>query len=679
MFIKASQFDYKNPVFLFCAGWCLALMSGWLPIKHNLQTFIHMWQIETFVSVFFIIVLSYLLYSQRDKFLALSLSRQELNFIVFPMLAFIIWSALSISWSPSSKSALYHTLIWSEYLIFYLIARQILTAQSGYKSLLSLLTITILTVIVPAIFEYGSFMVFGGSTSIGMRYSKYGELVNTIFPLILIGVLRLKRRKFIAGLILIPVIGMFILATLSRANIMLFIGGMIIMTGVIFTVRRFRQYRRKMALIILAIIILPLPFQFITFFSEKPNVPIIERVKDSDGITASNDFRKLTTLISLEMFETHPFVGIGADNFGLRFNEYRAIYSAKNPTDANLKTAENEIAGRSHDEYLQILAELGAIGGMIFLWFLCGIGLMFLNAAKRFRRISPLPIAALVGIALFLANSLVSSFSFRLVQNGFVFFFVLAVAAKSLLKSNLAEKSADKIIVPANRLKFGYALGIAACLLLAAQCLARVSSVYFSNEAQRQTNIETALPFYQTSFWLDPENPAPRYAYGMNLFKAGRFSEAVPQFQESAKLGYAGSTDLSYLATAQTLAGDSKGAEQTFAYAAKIYPFSSFVRARYASILKAEDKTDESDRQLKYALELNEKQAQTWWTLIDEGSRAASQKAFQDKNRAELSDLIPAGSVYAVLAEREIIHPEEKAELNLDNLGLPQNAETRTQ
>ena len=115
------------------------------------------------------------------------------------------------------------------------------------------------------------------------------------------------------------------------------------------------------------------------------------------------------TTLSFEMFKANPVVGAGADNFGMEVNKYREIYGANNPDDINLKASENELPERSHNEYLQILAELGVVGLLIFVAFLFGIGLMLIIAFRR--RASLITIGSLIGVFMFLASSLVSSYS----------------------------------------------------------------------------------------------------------------------------------------------------------------------------------------------------------------------------------------------------------------------------
>jgi tetratricopeptide (TPR) repeat protein len=422
-----------------------------------------------------------------------------------------------------------------------------------------------------------------------------------------------------------------------------------------------------MALVAVAIVLAPLPFHLITFFTQEVNIPLVKRLKDSESISYSTDVRKLLKSVSLEMFQAHPVTGVGADNFGMQFNDYRIRYADKNPTDVNLMTAETETAERSHNEYLQILAELGIVGGLIFLWFLAGIGLMAVSALIQLRRISLIPLAGLLGVGFFLASSFISSFSFRLIQNGFVFFFVLAIAAKFLFRAKSEGNTDSKINLSPTHLKLGYALGITASLLLTVHCVVRVTSVYYSNKAQHMPEVEQALPYYQIAFRLDDENSTARYAYGMKLLATGKYSEAAEQLEISIAGQRASSTDFSYLATAQTMAGDNGGAEKTLARAMRLYPFSTFVRIRYATLLQANGKLKESAEQFQTARQINKSETNTWWSIMNEGPREASLRAAQSEDFLPVYKLSPEQAVHAVATDRELKYPGENFKISFGN------------
>ena len=664
MFPQSLKTDNTRFSALFSVGFCLVLLTVWIPVAVRLQTFMLFWRVEITASIFLALTLVFLLYKTGAGNLRLSISRREIRFIIIPIAAFIFWSGLSMLWTTSWKAAAYHTLIWIEYLIFYLIVRHFVTTADGFKTLIKFTCGVFVLMMLPAIIEYCWFLVYAGGTSLGIRFAKYGEQIVTILPLVIVGVLRLDGKKFISGALVVTAMWLFILSTLGRTNLILCFGEIALIVFLLLVFKRFRKYRRKAAAIITIALVSTLLIHSLTFLADKPNVPIVARVSDDEGMSYSNNFRKLMTSISLEVFKTHPFVGAGADNYGILFNYYRAIYADKNPTDVNLKVAENEIAERSHNEYLQILAELGIVGGLIFLCFLGGIALMAFRALRDFRRLSLFPIAALLGVGMFLASSLVSSFSFRLIQNGFIFFFVLAVAAKFLLKD---KSDSEKITVSANRLKLGYSAGIIACLLLTVYCGMRAASVYYAHKIGEFTDFNQATPLYEKSFWLDELNPDVRFDLALNLLNAKRYDEAAMQFRKSIDIGRANSSSYSYLSTAQYLDGNTVAAENTFAEALRLYPFSPFVRARYAYFLQLNNKNAEAGQQLDIARKLDKKQANSWWSLINNGIQPTTDKVFKNKDDfAPVMDLFPDDSLAAVRAEREIRFPAEKITYDFD-------------
>lgn len=665
MFAQSLKTENTRFITLFGVGFCLVLLTVWIPVAVKLQTFMLFWRVETTASIFLTFTLAVLLYKSSSKDLRLSVSRQEFRFIIIPLLLFIFWSGLSMLWATLWKAAAYHTLIWIEYLIFYLIIRHLITIEGGFKTLIKFACGVFVLMMIPAIIEYCWFLVYGGATTLGIRFAKYGEQIVTILPLVIVGVLLLDGKKFISGAFVVTAIWLFMLSTLGRTNLILCLIEAAIIVFLLIAFKRFRKYLRKIAVIIAIAAISTLLVHSPALLAEKPNVPIVARVSDDEGMSYSNNFRKLMTSISAEVFKTHPIIGVGADNYGILFNEYRAIYADKNPTDINLKVAENEIAERSHNEYLQILAELGIIGGLIFLYFLSGIGVMSIQALRNLRKISLFPIAALLGAGMFLVSSLVSSFSFRLIQNGFIFFFVLAVAAKFLLKDKSDSK---KIIVPARQLKLMYSAGIIACLLLTLYCGMRATSVYYAHKIGELDNLEQAMPLYEKSFWLDDLNPDARFDLGVNLLNAKRYDEAAIQFKKSIDIGRAVSSSYSYLSTAQYLAGDTVAAENTFAEALRLYPLSPFVHARYAYFLQLNGKNPEAEQQLEIARKLNKKQANSWWSLINDGIQPTTEKVFANKDDfAPVMDLIPGDSLAAIRAEREIRFPGEKIQYDFGN------------
>jgi tetratricopeptide (TPR) repeat protein len=261
---------------------------------------------------------------------------------------------------------------------------------------------------------------------------------------------------------------------------------------------------------------------------------------------------------------------------------------------------------------------------------------------------------------MFLVSSLVSSYSFRFIQNGFIFFFVLAIAAKLLY-----PKPAERIgySVSTSHFRLGAGLGMAACFILLAYSTVRVTSSYFVREAHLATSLEAAVPSLEVAAKFDPENPDAEHVYGMWLIKERRFAEAIPHLQRMIGLGFATSPKFSYLATAEILSGDAEGAEKTLEHAAILYPRSTFVLTRYAAILRANGKHAQATAEMSRAQAIDVKAANSWWTLINDGPQAATEAAFHSDDRTEVMDLTPVEGIFAILDEREIMYPGERSKI----------------
>lgn len=651
--------ELQKPIVLFCIGFAAVMLALTIAIPPVWTTFIHSWRVELTAAVFLLVTLAAAAYFKWNAAAQWTVSSVEIKLIVLPISAFICWSALSMIWAASWRSSLHHTLVWSEYLIFFLLVRHFLETGRNYSKLVTTAALCIGFFGVLATTGYCTFLAIGTGTKLGIVYAKFGEQANTIFPLVLAGVLTLSGRKFAAGTALLAFLWLLDFCSLSRINILLFAAAAVFAVGVVFAFKRFRPYRRKLAIVAVVLIAVPIPLHVFNLFSDDAGIPMVRRVTDDALISSSNNFRKLMLSISEEMIVAHPLIGIGADNFGFETNAYRASYAARNLDDIDLAQAESEIPERAHNEYVQIFAELGIVGVAVFIWFMLGIGYTAVRIVRDQRGRFLHGYAALLGLALFLASSTVSSYSFRLVQNGFVFFFVLAVAAKLAFRQ---ETSEIPMSIPAGHSRFRLAVscGMIACVLMIGYCTVRVASVMYATQANYTTDLDAAMPLYQKAIALDSENPEAPYFYGMRLFSTGRYSEAVPLLQRSIDIGKARSEDYSYLASAQSISGDNAGAERTFTSAVRLYPRSPFVLTRYAALLRASGKNAESVIPLDLAKEINARQANTWWEMLTESPQAAADLAVVCEDYVPLMDLLPQPAMMAVKAEREIRFPKEK-------------------
>ena len=360
------------------------------------------------------------------------------------------------------------------------------------------------------------------------------------------------------------------------------------------------------------------------------------------------------------MIAEHPVTGIGADNFGTQANVYRERYGAAHPDDPNLANAEDGIPEHAHNEFLQIVAELGLVGGLIFAWFMFGLAIIAFRAMRNIKTGSLYACAAILGLGMFLASSLVSAYSFRVMQNGIVFFLVLAVAVKFALRRNRGHAKTELTVTAPARLRLAISAGILVCLGLLVYSGLRVGSVIIAVRANQTQGFENAMPLYELAMRLDNENPDVRQNLGMRLFGSRRYKEAIPYLESAISIGRGPSPEFSYLASAKSLAGDARGAEETMASAASLYPRSPFVLTRYAALLTDNGDTDASAELFRRALRIDENKSKTWRLLIDSGPKALSDMAARDARYLPVMDLTPKAAIYAVVTERFIKHPEEE-------------------
>lgn len=645
----------------------LVILSGWIPMFLNLRTFMFTWKVELAASVFIAAVSAYLLLSRASENVRRNLSQFDLYFVILPLMLFIAWSAASALWAASPQSAWMHTAMWMSYLVFYLTIRYVLENQNNFKLILALLTILLIIVGMPVIAEY-AFLLYAPQTltTLGIRSGKYNELINIVCPLLMTGILRWSGSKFRLGVFCVAVLWLFAISTMSRTGFGLFIVGMTAMTMTVFWFDQFKKYRRKTLWLLMVLALAPVPVHLISLLCPKPEIPMISKASNETAMKASNNSRKMLASVSLEIANAHRLIGIGANNFGVQQNNFRRAYGAKTPTDINLATSEDEIPERTHNEYLQILSELGLIGVAIFLSFLAGVVYLTLRLWKNRKRTSLFSFAALGGVWLFLISSTVSSYSFRLVQNGLVFFFALALASKLIVRHK-QRHSVKNVSLVFNKysLKIVYAFGIFLTLFLGTNSIFRAVSTSYSNELLDLRDAQRASFLYDQAIFYNRENPHAYLGYGLFLLNQGHYQEAGAEIYKAIRYGETSSATYSLLATAQTLGGDQSGAVETFAEAVDIYPHSTFVRTRYADLLQLNGDEHEAQNQLAAAHRINHRTAKTWWNLYREGVAKTNLKTVNDPDLIIVFDLKPQLSYTAYMQERWIRYPEEKPKLPL--------------
>ena len=132
---------------------------------------------------------------------------------------------------------------------------------------------------------------------------------------------------------------------------------------------------------------------------------------------------------SIRMFAAHPFLGSGFGSFAAAFPRYRAFY-------------DGFFINHAHDDYLELLLEMGLAGFAAAVWFIVVLyreGLRNLRPA-RFSPAALISTAALAGCTGLLAHSFMD-FNLHIPANAALFYVLCAIATAPLVSRNRSNSN----------------------------------------------------------------------------------------------------------------------------------------------------------------------------------------------------------------------------------------------
>ena len=625
--------------------WSLLLLVNFLPIIPQPAIIIgYLWKVEFAFATFLFISIIFFLKLPKEKFI--KFTRKEFFWIILPLILFTIWSAFSCFWAESWRSALHHTLLWACYIVFYILIRQIVAQPRLLNLSLTVTGIVVAILGIVCLIEYFSTSA-EYSVNVSLRYSKYAEAIATLFILfVALAISKKNRHSMLLGTIGI-VSWLGITFSLGRTQLIAALSGIFVFI-VLALIRFGRGVSPKKAIIFSAIFILVTVFSQIPSISGGSQQTTLKRFSGDEQSRASFQVRFLFWEIALENFKEHPILGVGADNFAINYPNARKNYTKTHLENQNLNFYEDVLPERPHNEFLQIMAELGIVGCLIFGWLLLGI-LRFTFSMRKSGG-SLLTIASVAGIAAFLVSSLASSYSFRVPANGLCFFFVLALAVKEWRVESRESRAkmelfSSRLSTPDSRLVFGLLICSAMLIFSAvrgAGLMYLQIAVSSSEEAESEQNFQKAIA-------LDNQDGLFRYYYGLHLYNHDRAEEAIPQLEFAIDKGIATSITYFNLISAQIVSRKTEEAEQTFNKSLLVYPRSVFLRTIYAAFLKENGRALESQIEYEKAFQINAEQTRSWWLAYNEGLKKLTQTEFRDKQFVQAMELRPTDGIYALL------------------------------
>lgn len=607
--------------------------SGFIPLVPMLG---YRWSVELSIALLLLTATVFTFFYIGSRTRSASYAA-ELWLILLPLSLFIIWSFLSATWSSSWRGASHHSLLWACYFGFYLLVRNAIGKDETKGVMLKILAAVVFAISVACLVEY----LAGGSPSrqvFNERYYSYAEIFVTVLPIFVACSLSDDRKWARFAMTISAVLWGAVLATTSRA---MFIAGIVgLATFVVFGRVVHLRFENRKRWVVAFVSVAMVTVIFLVPFKAQDQATTVHRLLGNEEFSVkSAQSRILLWGLAVEGFERRPLIGIGAGNFFTDYKLLRESLSTSNPNDPILEMNEALIPERAHNEYLQILAELGIVGALLFGWLLAGIAYMFWLAYKK--KASLLTIGALSGIVAFLFASGASSYSFRFAANGICFFFLLAIASHELFRSEAKAGTAPTR-------KFIPVLGVIISVSMIAFCLVRAKSIWHMTNAINAQDENVRTEEIESAIAIDPSEPMFRFNYGQWLQQSGRYDAAISQMRLAIDNGLADSTSFFRLAATELESGRAVDAEKTFVQALRVYPRSVFLRTAYAAFLKRKGDIAAADAEHGSALLINEKQARSWQLAHDEGLERLVQVARVDQHYVSPFDLKPESGPLAL-------------------------------
>jgi O-antigen ligase/Tfp pilus assembly protein PilF len=364
----------------------------------------------------------------------------RLPWLTFPVLALIVVSFFSLIHAVNGRVVLQSLALVVFFFLFYLLLANTVKEKRDVTLILFALLLSAFFASLYGLLQYLGVMRGAHGTpglneiisTMGNRNYLGGFLAYLLIPSVIL-IVRLRSRilRAVTIILLSFTFGMAMLVNQAGTRVALLAAFIALLIGwAIF--RPIAPLRKNRAWLIALLIVLAF-----TFLVEAPSGPLnsvvglsadssswIGRIwSQSSGKTRSWDW-----WVGWEMFKEHPIVGVGLGNYKLNFLPYKAAFLAS-PQGASYDFYIPR-AAQAHNDYVQVVAELGLFGSLAFLALLLAIPFSFWIRLRKntdeFDRFDLLLLAG--GIVVFLVHALVS-FPAHLPASSLVLVLILGLAS----------------------------------------------------------------------------------------------------------------------------------------------------------------------------------------------------------------------------------------------------------
>ena len=344
---------------------------------------------------------------------------RQLLFLFVTAVAFLVWQALSLAWAPDWSEGVRIAGFWFGLLVFFATAVWAVRERSA-RWIFAMLVVTTALLLWSLFYEY---IKYGPSEMAGIFFNHgiTAELLAMLLPLFLLVFLceRKKRAAVIISLLAAGVSAAALMLTLRRGPLLgLLLTGLVIGLALLTKTVEVADKRRLYLVIgVVLLVVVPLViYKREALLARLRGATQLQTATNVQAAELGLTGRAVIWLTALEMGKHNALKGVGVGGYMSRYGAYRKLF-LENPRFASAAAAaeaedHDEIRSpQAHSEYLQLFAELGVIGVLLFLAFWLQV---FWQLWQRRRAVNGyLAFGALCGLLVFSVSSAVGAFSFR--------------------------------------------------------------------------------------------------------------------------------------------------------------------------------------------------------------------------------------------------------------------------
>lgn len=495
------------------------------------------------------------------------IDKEKMQFIStplnLPVLGFMAICALSLFWSDSPFISLKELpLFLAGPLLYFMVVNNVHNEKQINRIIGTVIIVGALFGVY-GILQYNGidFLFWVGNVERGKVFGLFGNAgyfaEYLILPLpIAVSLFLVSKNKIIKLLLLIGILTMAsaIALTFTRTPYLSLVISFIFML-LLFVISRgkrlFKENKKIIIIILTTIVLIISLFVIPTSLNEKGTVlsKIKERVSISQlGSEFFTGRRVAIWKYTIPMIKDYPLLGSGIGTYKYNTLKYQAIFFDQGE---NRSLYPHGFADKTHNEYLQLWAELGVIGLVMFLWLIISY---FNYGFKTLRKIKNnyrqgIIIGLMGSIIAFLVDAI---FWFPMHQpaNIVLFWLILGLTFSELrdnevcidkkiqIQKNIKEKTKKE--KDDNIFRFKPLLYISIILLIAFTCftVARPFMAqiywYYGNEEIKNNNFNKSIKIYEKALKYDPYLGQAYYDLGLILNNKG-FSNAAQEYFEKAE------------------------------------------------------------------------------------------------------------------------------------------------